>query len=130
MENPIKKQNTRAASMGSTFRQTKRFHQTKNLHPNFIDKIPEQRRKNLMKVVESMLNKVDEALIARVKKEKQRIFNKEIEEGKRLSYFEIKELNTMLKGDYVKFIKKEDQIASHYIEAQQERNEEIHDDAV
>ena len=81
-----------------------------------------------MKVVESMLNKVDEALLARVKKEKLRIFNKELEEGKRLSYFEIKELNTMLKGDYVKFIKKEDQIASHYIEAQQERNEEIHDE--
>ena len=50
-----------------------------------------------------------------MKKEKQRIFNRDIEGGKRLSYEEIRELNTMLKGDYTKFIKKEHNEAMQYL---------------
>lgn len=36
----------------------------------------------------------------------------------------------MLKGDYIKWIKKDDDYAMHYIESQVDRNNEIHDGLV
>lgn len=68
--------------MGSTFSRTKKFHQTKNFHPNFVDKVPEMRRNKLMKKVKGMLDIIDADLIARVKKERQKNFVNELDAGK------------------------------------------------
>ena len=61
--------------MDATFTRTKKFNTTKNYHPNFLDKVPEQRRKKLMKYVDGVKDKLGQVLLARVKEEKKRLFN-------------------------------------------------------
>lgn len=83
-----------------------------------------------MKKVKGMLDIIDADLIARVKKERQKNFINELDAGKQLGFGTIKALGTMLKGDYIKWIKKDDDNVMHYIESQVNRNEEIHDGVV
>ena len=51
----------------------------------------------------------------RVQKERKKNFNKELEEGKKLTFLEIRRLNTMLKREYVNHIMEEDDNIRDYI---------------
>ena len=74
-----------------------------------------------------MEDAVTKYLLDRVEKEKHKIFNKEIEEGKRLSFNELRRLNTLYKKDYVSHLMKEDDFVREYIEEKENIIMDKHD---
>ena len=62
-----------------------------------------------------------------MKAEEIKIFNNELEEGKRLSFLEIRRLNTVFKKEYVKAIVKDDDRATEYITIKQSEIADKHD---
>ena len=65
------------------------------------------------------VDKLGVKLVKKVKAEEIKIFNEELEEGKRLSFLEIRRLNTVFKKEYVKAIVKDDDRATEYITVKQ-----------
>ena len=65
------------------------------------------------------VDKLGVKLVKKVKAEEIKIFNEELEEGKRLSFLEIRRLNTVFKKEYIKAIVKDDDHATEYITIKQ-----------
>lgn len=73
------------------------------------------------------VDKLGVKLVKKVKAEEIKIFNEELEEGKRLSFLEIRRLNTVFKKEYVKAIVKDDDRATEYITVKQNQIADKHD---
>lgn len=72
-----------------------------------------------MNLAQAWLGQLGAKLVDKVKAEEVRIFNDELEGGKRLTYNEIRRLNTVFKKQYVNAITKDDDLAREYIHAKQ-----------
>lgn len=73
------------------------------------------------------VDKLGVKLVKKVKAEEIKIFNEELEEGKRLSFLEIRRLNTVFKKEYIKAIVKDDDHATEYITIKQNQIADKHD---
>lgn len=73
------------------------------------------------------VGQLGDKLIKKVKEEEVKIWNEELESGKRLSYNELRRLNTVFKKEYVKAICKDDDRATEYISIKQGEIRDKHD---
>ena len=97
------------------------------MHGNFIDFVPITKKEQLRKKRNNMEEKIIGHILERVKQERKKIFNKELWEGKNLSFLEIRRLNTMLKREYVDHIVREDDNIRDYIKDKDNQILEHHD---
>lgn len=100
---------------------------TKNFHRNFKDLVPIQKKANIHQKAIAMEEKIIAHILHRVKEERKKNFKNELEEGKKLTFLQIRRLNTMLKREYVNHIVKEDDKVKEYIEEKENKILEHHD---
>ena len=79
------------------------------------DFIPIQKKEKIRMKRNVMEDLLVRNILDRVQKERKKNFNKELEEGKKLTFLEIRRLNTMLKREYVNHIMEEDDNIRDYI---------------
>ena len=91
------------------------------------DFIPIQKREKIRKKRNVMEDLLVRDILDRVQKERKKNFNKELEEGKKLTFLEIRRLNTILKREYVNHIMEEDDNVRDYIQDKEAQILEKHD---
>ena len=80
-----------------------------------------------MNLARVWVGQLGDKLIKKVKEEEIKIWNEELESGKRLSYNQLRKLNTVFKKEYVKAIVKDDDRATEYISTKQAEIGDKHD---
>ena len=89
---------------------------SKNLHPNFRDFVPEIRKNKLDNQKKNIGGRVNKHLLGLIDDKKLQNFNKEILGGKKLSYLEIRGLDSIYKKNYVNHMLNEDDHLKEYIQ--------------
>ena len=95
-----------------------KFQPSSNKHTNFKDLKPVYDKMKYGRAVDLArvwVGQLGEKIKVKVKKEEIRIWNADLEAGKRLSYLQLRNLNTVFKKEYVKAIMKDDDQATEYI---------------
>ena len=76
-------------------------------HTNFVDLNPNYsnaKRERMLKNVEKKMDSLGKTLIQKVYDQKRTIFSKDVKEGKRLNYGELRDLDSNFRKDYMEAI--------------------------